>query len=110
MPVHEKEWEGLILEEVDASLSDIKVGQKMKNEHLSKKFVRVQNSEIPRFPVPLNEVSIVELHHVRGKHRFGVFEEFWERALVVDVGVGDAQGRCAALGKGCDVHGFVVVG
>ena len=37
MPVHEKKWEGLILEEVDASLSDIKVGQKMKNEHLSKK-------------------------------------------------------------------------
>ena len=36
MPVHEKKWEGLILEEVDASLPDIKVGQKMKNEHLPK--------------------------------------------------------------------------
>ena len=107
MPVHEKEWEGLILEEVDASLSDIKVGQKMKNEHLSKKNssgCRTQKSH--DFPFH----SIVELHHVRGKHRFGVFEEFWERALVVDVSVGDAQGRCAALGKGCDVHGFVVVG
>ena len=45
-----------------------------------------------------------------GNTGFGVFEEFWERALVIDVGVGDAQGRCAALGKGCDVHGFVVVG
>ena len=36
MPVHDKKWEGLILEEVDASLSDIKVGEKMKNEHLPK--------------------------------------------------------------------------
>ena len=52
----------------------------------------------------------MELNHMRGKLRLGVFEEFWERALVIDVGVGDAQGRCAALGKGCDVHGFVVVG
>ena len=36
MPVHEKKWKGWILEEVDASLSDIKVGLKMKNEHLPK--------------------------------------------------------------------------
>ena len=37
MPVHEKEWKGLILEKVDSSLPDIKVGQKMKNEHLLKR-------------------------------------------------------------------------
>jgi hypothetical protein len=36
MPVHGKRWEGWILEKVYASLSDIKIGQKMKNEHTLK--------------------------------------------------------------------------
>ena len=36
MPVHGKKWEGLIFEKVYASLLDIKIVEKMKNEHLPK--------------------------------------------------------------------------
>ena len=74
------------------------------------KFVRMRISEIPRFPIPLDEVSVVKLNHMRGKGRFGIFEDFRIRALVVDVGMCDAQGGAASLGQGRDVFGFVMVG